>query len=62
MKIIDKLASKDKSRIGMILSDSKDISIKFAYQCINILNNKEIWNGFKGSTKMQKKESLFKYQ
>ena len=46
----------------MILSASKYVSIEFAYQHIYILNNKERLNGIKVSTKMQNRESLFKYQ
>ena len=38
----------------MLPSDSKDVSINFAYQCLHIPNNKEILNGLKGSTKMKK--------
>ena len=44
MEIISKLACNDTSNIGMLPSASKDISVKFAYQCIHILNNKEILN------------------
>ena len=47
---------------GMIPSASKDVSIKFSDQCIYILNNKEMLNGLKGSTIVQNRESLFKYQ
>ena len=49
-------------KIGMLCSDSKDISIKSSDQCINIIINKEILNGLKCSTKIQRIESLFKYQ
>ena len=55
MELIGKLASNDTSKIGMITSASKDVSIKFADQCIHILNNKEILNGLKGITKMEKR-------
>ena len=61
MKLIGKLASNDTSKIGMLPSASKDISVQFADQCIHILNNKDRLNGLKGSTKMQKIESIFKY-
>ena len=57
-----KLASKDTKNIGMLPSASKDVSIKFSYQCLHILNNKEIFNGLKGSTKIQKIQSQLKYQ
>ena len=46
----------------MLLSASKDVSVKFADQCIHIINNKEKLNGLKYRTKMQDRESLFKYQ
>ena len=36
----------------MIPSASKDVSVIFAYQCIKIINNKEILNGLKCSTKI----------
>ena len=55
MEPIGKLASNDTSNIGMLTSASKDVSVKFADQCINIINNKEILNGLKGSTKIQKR-------
>ena len=53
MELIGKLASKNTSNIGMHPSASKNISVKFPYQCINIINNKERLNGLKGSTKMK---------
>ena len=62
MEIIDKLASNDTTNNGMLPSASKDISIKFAYQCLHILNKKERLNGIKVSKKIQKRQSLFKYQ
>ena len=40
MEIIGKLATKDTPNIGMLPSDSKDVSIIFLDQCIHILNNK----------------------
>ena len=62
IKFIDKLSSNDTSNIGIIHSDSKYVSIKFSYQCIHIISNKEGINGVKGSTKIQNRESPFKYQ
>ena len=62
MVLIGNLVSNDTSNVGMLISASKDIYIKFADKFIRILNNKERLNGLKGSTKMQKRESLFKYQ
>ena len=46
----------------MLPSASKYVPVKFANHCINILNNKEILNELKVSTKLQKRESLFKNQ
>ena len=62
MELIGKLASNDTTNIGMLPSDSKDVSFKFADQCLYMINNKEILNGLKGSTKFQKIISQFKYQ
>ena len=50
-ELIGKLASNYTKNIGMIPSASKDVSIKFVDQYINIPNNKEIFNGLKGRTK-----------
>ena len=56
MELICKLASNNNtSEIGRLPGASKDVSIKFSYHYINILNNKETSNGLKGSTKFQKK-------
>ena len=57
-----KLSSNNTTDIGMLPSASKYVSINFADQCLHILNNKEILNRLKGSTKMQKIQSQFKYQ
>ena len=62
MEPIGKLSSNDTSKILMLPSASKDVSVKFPYQCIHILNNKERLNVLKGNTKMKKVESIFKYQ
>ena len=62
MEIIGKFGSNDSINIEILFSASKYVSIKFSYKCLHILNNKEILNGIKGSTQMQKRESLFKYQ
>ena len=51
--LLVKLPSNDTSKIGMIPSAPKDTPIKFTDQCINIIINKEILNGLKGSTKTQ---------
>ena len=44
MEIIDKLGINDATKIGMLTSTSKDISVKFSDQYLHILNNKEIFN------------------
>ena len=54
MELKGKLAINDTTNIVILPSASKDDSIKFTYQCLHILNNKERLNGLKGSTKMQK--------
>ena len=41
MELIGKLASKDTTNIGILPSSSKYISIKFAYQCLHIINIKK---------------------
>ena len=62
MEPIDKLESKNTSKIGIIPCAWKYAYVKFAYQCEHMINNKERLNGFKGSTKIQKRELLLKYQ
>ena len=52
METLGKLESNGTSNIGMIPSVSKDVSIKFAKQCLHILTNNDRLNGIKGSTKM----------
>ena len=54
MERICKLASNNTSNIEILPSASKDDPINFSDQCIHIINNKEILNGIKGSTKLQK--------
>ena len=62
MEPIGKLTSNDTSNNGMFPSASKYVYIKISDQCIHIFNNKYRLIGIKGSTTMQKRESLFKYQ
>ena len=62
MELIGKLSSKKTSKIGMLHSASKEVFIKFSDKCINIINDKEGFNGLKGSTKIKNLESLFKYK
>ena len=62
MELIDKLGSNHTTNIGILPSASKHVSNKSAYQCLHIIDNKEILNGLKGSTKTKNRESLFKYQ
>ena len=57
-----KLASNDNKNIEMLPSASKYVSINFSDQCLNIISNKEILNGLKGSTKIQKIKAQLKYQ
>ena len=52
MGLIGKLASNDTSKIVMLPSASKGVSIKFADKCIHILNNQERLTVLKISTKM----------
>ena len=61
-ELMVKLASNNTTNIEMLPSASKYVSIKFAGQCLHILNGKEILNGLKGITKMKKRQSQFKYQ
>ena len=62
MELLGKLEINDTSNIVIITSASKDLSVRFVYQCLHILNNKYRLNGLKVITKMKKIESLFKYQ
>ena len=62
MEFIGKLGSNDTTNIVMLPSSSIDVFIKFTDQCIKIINNKERFNGLKGSTINQERESLFKCQ
>ena len=57
MELIGKLVSNDTTKVVMLLSDPKYISVKFVYQCLHILNNKGILDGLKGSTKMQRQNN-----
>ena len=56
MELMVKLESNYATNIGMLSSASKYDSIKFAYQCLHIINNKEKFNELKVSTKMQKRQ------
>ena len=62
MEPIGKSIGNNISKIVIITSASEYISIKFAEQRLHILNNKDRLNLLKGSTKIQNRESLFKYQ
>ena len=62
MELIGKLGIKDTTKIGILPSASKYVSIKFVDQCLHIINNKEILNGLKGSKRIQNREPIFKYQ
>ena len=62
MEPIGKLGFNDTSNILMLPIASKFISIIFSDRCIHILNNKEMLNRLICSTKMKKRESIFKYK
>ena len=62
MELLGKLARNDTPNIGMRPSASKDVSIRFAKQCLHILVNNDRVKKLKGSTKIQEIGSLFKYQ
>ena len=62
MELIGQLSSNETSNIRIISSASNSYSIKFAEQCLHILTNNERLNIIKGSKKIQKGESSFKYQ
>ena len=52
MELIDKFSSRYIPKIVMIPGASKNVSIKFAAKCMQILNNKERLNELKGITKI----------
>ena len=54
MELIGKLERNNTSKIGMLPSTSKDVSIIFADKCIHIINNKEILNGLNGRKKSKR--------
>ena len=54
MELISKLESNDTSKIGIIPSVSKDFFAKFADQCIQIINNKNMLNWLKGSKQFKR--------
>ena len=62
MELIGKLGSNNTTKIGMLTSASKDVSIKLVDQCLIFFNNKEILDGIKGIKKTENMESQFKYQ
>ena len=62
MELIGKLSGNGTSKVQMIPSDPKYVPINFVYQYIHMINNKSRLNGLKGSTKVQNRESAFKYQ
>ena len=58
IEIIGKLSSNDISKIGMLPSASRDVSINFLNQCIHILNNKDSLNGLKVRKKYKKRITI----
>ena len=62
MKLLDTLASNYSSKIGILTSAPKDVSIIFSKQCLHIQNDNDLLNGIKGSAKINTIDSLFKHQ
>ena len=62
IELLGKLTSHDASKIGMLPIESKHVSNHLEKQFSHILTNNDRFNGLKGSTKMLKISSLFKYQ
>ena len=62
MELLGKLASNDPSEIVTLPSASNNVSINFEEKCLRMITNNDRLNGIKGGTKIQKRESLFKYQ
>ena len=56
MEFIGKLASSDTSDSAIIPSASRDVFIIFVKHYIQIINDKNRFNGIKICTRMQKKE------
>ena len=55
MELLGKLSSNDTSKIGTLPSASKEISINFSEQFLNIITNNDWLNGLKSITKMYKR-------
>ena len=53
MDLLGKLAIKNTSKIGILPSASKYVSVKFEEQFLHILNNNDQFNGLKVITKMK---------
>ena len=47
LDLIGELASNDTSKIGMLNSALKYVSIKFSEQCLQVINNKDRLHGLK---------------
>ena len=62
MELLGKLASNDTSNIVMLPSASKSVSVKFVEKYLHIPNNNYRLHRLKGDTKMQNRESIFKYK
>ena len=58
MDLIGWLGSNNTTKIGMLPSASKYVSIKFADQCLHNNSSKEILNGLKGRSKL-KRDNIF---
>ena len=53
IELLGKLTNNDTSKIVIISSASKDVSINFSEQCLNIITNNDSLNGIKGRTKIK---------
>ena len=62
MELPGKLESNNTPKIGILPSAYRQFQNKLAEQCLHIIANNNNLNGLKGIPKMQKRESLFKYQ
>ena len=62
MELLGKLSSNDTSNIAILSIEPKRDSIKTPKQYLQIITGNYWVNGLKGSTKMQKSESLLNFQ
>ena len=55
MEVLGKLVGNYTSKIEIIPSASRYVSIKFKEQFLHVINNSDWLNGLKGSTKIHKR-------